>query len=216
MAHCRDCCWLDICKSYKPNSRLSKKACDFAIFKKHLPDMNGEILEIGHGKLKTYRKLVRRQGLKWKGVDPRWPNNLNVDHYKGTAANIPFPDFSQDWVFSFASIEHWSELGENPANGIREIWRVLKSGGKMLLSCPIHYHGSDVFFYFKSDEIQKWFDFWDWESIQWEAWRREADPLTFLQAWKEEELKSGRYLPKDSGTWYLEILAVKSRIQSLA
>jgi ubiquinone/menaquinone biosynthesis C-methylase UbiE len=46
------------------------------------------------------------------------------------AEALPFPDSSFDLVYSFGSAKHWP----NPLKGFGECWRVLKSGGELLIA----------------------------------------------------------------------------------
>jgi len=45
------------------------------------------------------------------------------------AQSLPFPDGSFDVVYSFGSAKHWPD----PLRGFSECWRVLKSGGELLV-----------------------------------------------------------------------------------
>jgi ubiquinone/menaquinone biosynthesis C-methylase UbiE len=49
---------------------------------------------------------------------------------EGSALKIPFPRDRFDVVFSDASIKHWSD----PARGLRECVRVLRSGGRLVVT----------------------------------------------------------------------------------
>jgi ubiquinone/menaquinone biosynthesis C-methylase UbiE len=46
------------------------------------------------------------------------------------AQRLPFPDASFDVVYSFGSAKHWPD----PLRGFSECWRVLKSGGELLVA----------------------------------------------------------------------------------
>jgi len=46
------------------------------------------------------------------------------------AQSLPFPDASFDVVYSFGSAKHWPD----PLKGFSECWRVLKSGGELLVA----------------------------------------------------------------------------------
>ena len=46
------------------------------------------------------------------------------------AQELPFPDASFDVVYSFGSAKHWPD----PLKGFGECWRVLKSGGELLVA----------------------------------------------------------------------------------
>jgi len=70
-------------------------------------------------------------------------NNINFIIYDGI--RFPFPDNHFDIICSFASMEHFSD----PDNIIREMKRVLKKGGHILISfAPFYYPlGSHLYRY---------------------------------------------------------------------
>ncbi|MDA8346869.1 MAG: class I SAM-dependent methyltransferase [Thermaerobacter sp.] len=53
-----------------------------------------------------------------------------VDLQKGTASTLPYPDGSFTVVFEVNSFHHW----DDQIQGIREIQRVLRSGGKVMFT----------------------------------------------------------------------------------
>lgn len=53
----------------------------------------------------------------------------NLSFQVGDAMNLPFPDGSFDEVVSTASIKHWPD----PARGVREMARVARSGGHVMV-----------------------------------------------------------------------------------
>jgi ubiquinone/menaquinone biosynthesis C-methylase UbiE len=55
---------------------------------------------------------------------------LSILFKAANAQSPPFPDASFDVVYSFGSAKHWPD----PARGLSECWRVLKSGGHLLIS----------------------------------------------------------------------------------
>lgn len=56
----------------------------------------------------------------------------NIDYLVGNCENIPLRDASVDIIVSFETIEHL----ENPAIFLKEIKRVLKPNGKLIISTP--------------------------------------------------------------------------------
>jgi ubiquinone/menaquinone biosynthesis C-methylase UbiE len=54
---------------------------------------------------------------------------INVSFQEGDALALPFEDARFDLVYSFASIKHWPDR----AQGVREIFRVLRPGGAMVV-----------------------------------------------------------------------------------
>lgn len=53
-----------------------------------------------------------------------------VEYIHSSGADLPFEDGSFDAVFTASSLHEWSE----PKETLREIWRVLKTGGRVFIS----------------------------------------------------------------------------------
>lgn len=103
--------------------------------KKYIPELNGTLMDFGCG-AKPYHSLFNVT--KYIGVDLYNPahshENEPVDvFYDGN--NIPFPDNHFDAVFSSEVFEHVFNLD----NILKEINRVMKPDGKMLITCPFAY-----------------------------------------------------------------------------
>ena len=108
------------------------------ILRRHLPN-TGKILEGGCGLghwvqfLMSYHydvigvEYVREVVLKAKKFDTTLPV------YEGDVTNLMFPDDSFDAYLSFGVIEHFEE---GPQKVLSEVKRVLKKGGKFLVSVP--------------------------------------------------------------------------------
>ena len=58
------------------------------------------------------------------------PAESRINFRQATAADLPFPDAQFDLVFSTMTFHHWSDQ----AQGIAEVARVLKPGGRWLLA----------------------------------------------------------------------------------
>ncbi|MCS7122202.1 MAG: methyltransferase domain-containing protein [Archaeoglobaceae archaeon] len=56
----------------------------------------------------------------------------NVNYFVGDAENLPFKDKTFDATISAGSIEYWP----NPLKGIKEMARVTKSGGRVVVLAP--------------------------------------------------------------------------------
>lgn len=102
----------------------------------------GEVLDVGTGPghaalLFAQRKprarvigvdssptMIRIAEAKTKGA-----GGSNVTFQEGDALALPFEDERFDLVYSIASIKHWPDR----AQGVREIFRVLKPGGTMVV-----------------------------------------------------------------------------------
>jgi ubiquinone/menaquinone biosynthesis C-methylase UbiE len=117
--------------------------CDFTIETLNLHDDNS-ILEIGFGNGKLFEKLFSKaNNLKISGLDfssnmvkvakannPSTIASGNLDLRFGSSDKIPFADNSFDKVFCINVIYFW----EQPADHLKEIYRVLKPGGKFYTS----------------------------------------------------------------------------------
>ncbi len=100
--------------------------------KKHIPSLSGSLLDFGCGS-KPYKNLFKVDH--YTGVDFENPGHPHVNEqidvfYDGKT--LPFPDNYFDSVFSSEVLEHVF----NPEEILAELHRVLKKGGKILLTCP--------------------------------------------------------------------------------
>lgn len=109
--------------------------------KQYAPELNGRLLDFGCGS-KPYRSLFTHVseyiGLDYEGGAHSHANE-NVDvFYDGK--KIPFANESFDSVFSSEVFEHIFNLEEI----IPEINRVMKKGGKILITCPFVWNEHEV------------------------------------------------------------------------
>jgi SAM-dependent methyltransferase len=89
----------------------------------------GKVLDLGAGKL-VYKNFLQEKGNTYISMDatPTHPD-LNL---VGTGEKIPLPDESLDAVFCSQVLEH----AENTKGILREVHRVLKGNGCLILSVP--------------------------------------------------------------------------------
>lgn len=97
----------------------------------YFPKLTGEVLDVGCGR-KPYRRFV--QSTRYVGVDVDTPvtRELAVADVYYDGKKLPFPDMSFDAVLCSQVLEHVFE----PDDFLREICRVLRPGGKLLLAVP--------------------------------------------------------------------------------
>jgi SAM-dependent methyltransferase len=99
------------------------------------------VLDIGCGPGTAVREAARR-GARATGVDPspvmlrlaRWISGVTradrVSWIEGGAEDLPIPDDGASVVWALSSVHHWADR----AAGLREIRRVLRPGGRVLLA----------------------------------------------------------------------------------
>lgn len=97
------------------------------------------VLDLGAGA--GIVKEINFRGLAQKvcGIDPdpRVMQNPYLDEaHIGWGENIPYPDDTFDLIFADNVLEHFAD----PGRVFREIWRVLKPGGKFLAKTPNRRH----------------------------------------------------------------------------
>lgn len=94
-----------------------------------LAKLEGRVLDIGCG-LQPYRELLGPRVTEHVGVDR--PGRFTAPDVEGDALNLPFPDATFDSVLSTQVLEHVP----NPAAAVHEMARVLKPGGRVVLTVP--------------------------------------------------------------------------------
>jgi SAM-dependent methyltransferase len=173
---------------------------------------SGAVLEVGGGVCQRFRRSIWRKGKEhsWAGIDPNWDDRPHKQRYHGTADQIPFGDEAFDLVGSFQSMEHWDESPDYIKKGIKEIYRVLKPGGKFVATVPIHSHGGKLFVLGEIDTIRSCFGD-EWEKVEFEEWRKDYAPLPPSYADERDLKKLRKVVPADIMVreWILEMRAWK-------
>lgn len=118
---------------------------------------NAAILDIGCGGGRTVRKLAdlapggKVVGLDYSGTSVAVARETNADNIaagrvqveEGSVAALPYPDGSFDVVTAVETHYYWPDLGVN----VREIFRVLKTGGVFVLIAETYRGGPLRFLY---------------------------------------------------------------------
>ncbi|QNI31579.1 class I SAM-dependent methyltransferase [Alloacidobacterium dinghuense] len=104
----------------------------------HDPDFSepGDFLDIGCGS-GTYLERMRSRGWNVRGVEPSAHGVANgrqagFDIFHGTLVQASFPSDSFDYVRSNHSFEHMP----NPVQVLGELYRIVRSGGKVYVGVP--------------------------------------------------------------------------------
>lgn len=114
----------------KPYNWLIHKIChrEAAKFSEHY---KGRVLDVGCGSM-PYESIIKKNAQEYVGLD-RHKAVENKDNFVlGTAESLPFSDESFDTVTAFQLLEHLPQ----PSAFIKEAYRVLKPGGKIIVSTP--------------------------------------------------------------------------------
>jgi SAM-dependent methyltransferase len=101
--------------------------------------LNGRVLEIGPGE-GHFARYCRSVGVNYKGIErsPNLQKRLQTEGFDvdlGTAPPLPYDDESFSLVCMMAVIEHMSSY-EQAFMLLTESYRVLKPGGKLVVSAP--------------------------------------------------------------------------------
>ena len=107
----------------------------------------GRLLDLGCG-LMPYQTMLGDNIDRWIGLDfALTPSGRSVAHVFGSALEVPFGAATFDTVLSTQVLEHVSR----PADLLREVNRVLKVGGHLVLTAPqanpLHEEPNDYFRY---------------------------------------------------------------------
>lgn len=128
------------------------------ILKRDLKNIkNKTILEIGCGDWDFAKKIIEKNGNKWFGIEPLISK---ITPIKAGVKKMPFGDNSFDVVLCNQSIEHWWQTGTSIKKGLKEIHRVLKNKGIIMVNAPIHCHGNLYFIRGNLMKIYNYFSRW--------------------------------------------------------
>ncbi|MDD5054960.1 MAG: class I SAM-dependent methyltransferase [Candidatus Peribacteraceae bacterium] len=112
---------------------------------RYAPELSGDLLDIGCGGCRRYAGYFRHvKTYRTLDANAAWKPDI-----VGSAEHIPLPDNSVDAVLSTQVFEHLP----HPQVAIAEVFRVLKHGGRCLLTVPqtneLHEEPHDYFRYTK-------------------------------------------------------------------
>jgi len=153
---CKDCFRYEQClQEYKETNRKSLRNCQYAIEDSHYSDIkNMKVLEIGCGRKDKggiIKRIVEANNCQWIGIDIL---ETDLSTHVCSVVNMPFDDNTFDWAIGCQTIEHW----DNPKKALKELARVVRPGGKLSLTAPIHLHGGKMFVRGDFDAIEKLFE----------------------------------------------------------
>ncbi|GAK61246.1 methyltransferase type 11 [Candidatus Vecturithrix granuli] len=94
-------------------------------------------------------------------MQQKFQHTQHVEYRQGTAERLPLEDQSMDYVFANMYLHHV----ESPAEAIAEMTRILKPGGKLVITDLDEHHFEflrteqyDRWLGFKREDISRWFE----------------------------------------------------------
>jgi ubiquinone/menaquinone biosynthesis C-methylase UbiE len=113
-----------------------------ATLEENIEYIKGSVLDLGCGRSK-YKHIVLANAGSYLGVDKyKYGNNVEI---VADAQQVPFSDNSFDTILCLQVLEHVS----SPIKVVNECYRVLKLGGKVIITTPwiYPYHGEPEDYY---------------------------------------------------------------------
>ncbi len=101
------------------------------------PYVRGKLLDVGCGR-KPYQKTYFANAESYLGTD--YLTDRSTPDIVASATELPLPDCHFDTVVSTEVLEHLPE----PLRALREMHRVLKPDGHLILSAPMHWPRHDL------------------------------------------------------------------------
>jgi SAM-dependent methyltransferase len=195
-------------------SPLRNCVCEITHQRLHLFNEDSKVLEIGCGDIDLLKNLVGSRSVTWFGLDP---NPRSIATHIGNVRKIPFSDNYFDIVYSRQSIEHWYQSVTTFDEGLREIHRVLRLGGKFLIDFPIYLHGHHIFMLGNEKAINKLFESPSWIIEKNENWRKDYKPLSPYYTWNGRRKKYAderlcqQFLKKELKSTNINTLVLRKR-----
>ena len=122
-----------------------------------------------------------------------------------------------DVIYGNSTIEHWHEKNKDFSeseklyqNDLSIAYELLDNGGKLILNCPIHVHGNNLFVYAKLDAIKNIFTkSAEWKNITFEYWRKDHSGLMPYCPEKRKEVYKNDMGIDLTNIWLLNVIAEK-------
>ena len=206
MSDCIDCNSYDeensCCTS---NGKSPIRKCINEIIRNYCTqDLNNKnILEIGYGRNRYFRRNVKEEGGRWFGLDP---HTCGATH-KGVAKDAgEIFDELFDIIYAGQTMEHWRS-DEKVAENIKSLHSVLKDGGWLYINVPIYSHGNKMFVLYDEKKILECLNICSWEKIEFERWRYNYASLAPFNPFRKKFAKKLSVISSQEtpSIWVLEI-----------
>lgn len=126
----------------------------YRIFASHISDMQADILDLGCGKGAFLGELHKNGYQHLSGIDANdYGMGIgDIKHGDIVYDKLPWPDSQFDAVTAWEVFEHL----ENPYAVMREVHRILKPSGLLMLSMPNSAHLESRLLFFGKGEVRRW------------------------------------------------------------
>ena len=170
---CTSCREYGVCAKPEEDGHSLRK-CQRVIEELYYPGIKDkDVLEIGCGtseKGGSIKRIVQGNGCRWTGIDIK---ATDLATHVCSVEKMPFGDNSFDWVIGSQTIEHW----KRPVKALKETRRVLRPGGKVSLTAPVHLHGSKNFVRGDLAAVARMFERCGFKIEEFQTWRKDYGDL---------------------------------------
>lgn len=133
------------------------------------------VLEVGCGSWSRVRDHCVAVGAHYEGIDSNEGDGSVATRIENLA-DLSFDDGVFDFVIGTQSMEHWAEFGCSVEWGLYQCFRVCKTGGRVLMNVPIHFHGTADFMLGRRERLRELYSRFT-DEVLFEEWGRDSDPL---------------------------------------
>lgn len=144
----------------------------------HLIDTGMRVLDIGCGSWDLIKSYCESVGAQYEGIDtvPEYFGRKTVATRLENLAALSFANESFDLVIGNQTMEHWAEYGCTLPWGLYQCFRVCKTGGRVLMNVPIHFHGTRPFMLGNLEALKRLFSIFS-DQVYFDKWGSPADPI---------------------------------------
>jgi len=182
--------------------------CMIPIVESYLPLIKSgmKVLDIGCGTWDRIKRHCETSGASYEAIDVQceYFGRPVVATRIENLSSLSFQDEYFELVIGNQTMEHWAEYGCNILWGLRQCFRVCKTGGKVLMNVPIHFHGTSDFMLGRIRRIAEYFALFS-DTVTLEKWGSPGEPLPPLLAHPDY------WRLKGQPAYVLDIRAVKDR-----